>query len=826
MTSLRSFLGARIAFAIALLCAVSSSVEFARAESPTVSSATPQGGLRGTEVEVRFGGNNLGDDPKLITYYPGITVKSIDAVRDKKTNEPTGNAAVATLVIAPDCRPGIHAFRIRTASGLSPMPVLFSVGQLPETAETEPNNDAATAQAIKLDTTVDGGVGNEDTDYYAIEAKKGERISVEVEAMRLGRSLFDPLLILQDADGRELARSDDEAFGWYDAVLSAVAPKDGKYFVVIRETTFGNGSNYRLHIGRFPRPTAVVPAGGKPGETLEVTFLGDATGPWKKKITVPKNPVFYSTYKPGDERGTPLFAEDDKGASPTPLIFRVSDLDNVVESEPNDDFKTQANPGKAPIAFNGVIEKKGDVDCFEFAAKKGEVYEVRVHARSIRSPLDSVLNIYRKSNGSSAGNNDDSGSPDSYLRLNCPVDDIYIVSVKDMLDDGGVNFAYRIEVTPVEPSVRLTAAEKVQYIDTYAYVPQGNRAAVVLNAARRDYAGEIVLDVKGLPKGMKYETVPMASGQTLVPFLLTADDDAPLAPGILDITARATDEKYAGLTGHFSQDSQMLRGNNRPVYEHTIQRFSSAITKKAPFKIDVVQPKVPLVRNGSMDLKVKVKREPGFTAPINIRMLYNPNGTASAAAAKIDEGKDEGLLYVNAGSTADLREWKIVVLGSAQVGNGSIEVASQFVNLQVGEPYFDLTFKPQSVEQGKEMKFVIELENNAEFPGKAQLSLLGLPAETTCEPIEITKDATEAVFTIKTTAKTIVGRHKSVMCNLVVMQNGEPINHTLGPGEVRVDAPPKQVAANTGSPKSGNPATGGASKAAPNKPAVNANNNK
>jgi len=124
------------------------------------------------------------------------------------------------------------------------------------------------------------------------------------------------------------------------------------------------------------------------------------------------------------------------------------------------------------------------------------------------------------------------------------------------------------------------------------------------------------------------------------------------------------------------------------------------------------------------------------------------------------------------------------------------------------------------------MKFVIELENNAEFPGKAQLSLLGLPAETTCEPIEITKDATEAVFTIKTTAKTIVGRHKSVMCNLVVTQNGEPINHTLGPGEVRVDAPPKQVAANTGSPKSGNPATGGASKDAPNKPAVNANNNK
>jgi hypothetical protein len=508
------------------------------------------------------------------------------------------------------------------------------------------------------------------------------------------------------------------------------------------------------------------------------------------------------------------------------LIFRVIDLDNVVEAEPNDDFKTQANPGKAPIAFNGVIEKKGDVDCFEFAAKKGEIYDIRVHARSIRSPLDSVLNIYRKSNANGAGNNDDSGSPDSYLRLNIGADDVYVVSVKDMLGDGGANFAYRVEVTPIEPTVRLTAAEKVQYVDTYAYVPQGNRAAVVLNGARKDYAGELLLDVKGLPKGMKFETVPMASGQTLVPFLLTADDNAEPATGLLDITVRATDEKYAGLKGHFSQDSQLLRGNNRPVYEHTIQRFSSAITKKAPFKIDVVQPKVPLVRNGSMDLKVKVKRDPGFTAPIGIRMLYNPNGTASAAAASIPEGKDEGTLYVNAGATADLREWKIVVLGSAPVGNGSIEVASQFVNLQVGEPYFDVTFKPQSIEKGQELKYVVELENNAEFPGKATATLLGLPADTTCEAIEITKDSTEAVFTVKTTDKTIVGRHKSVMVNLVVTQNGEPINHTLGPGEIRVDAPPKQVAANTGSAKSGGAPNGAAGKGSSDKPAANANNNK
>lgn len=815
MTSRRSFPGLRFVVAA---CAVGFAAS-ASAESPRVSSVTPQGGQRGTEVEVRFGGDNLGDDPQLIIYDPGITLKSIEPTRDKKTQEPTGNSAVAVLAIAPDCRPGLHAFRMRTASGLTTMPVLFTVGYLPEAKEVEPNNEVAKAQPIEMGVTVDGSIGNEDVDYFAIEAKQGERISLEVESMRLGRTLFDAILILLDADGRELARSDDESFGWYDAALTAVAPHDGKYLVVIRETTFGAGSNYRLHVGRFPRPTAVVPAGGKPGETLEVTFLGDAAGPLKKKITVPKDPRFYSANMPADERGTALFAEDKFGASPTPLIFRVNDLDNVVESEPNDDFQTQANPTKAPIAFNGVIEKPGDVDCFEFAATKGQVYEVRVHGRSIRSPLDSVLNIYRKSSGNSAGNNDDSGSPDSYLRLNCNADDTYVVAVKDMLGEGGAGYSYRVEVTPIEPTVRLTIAEKQQYIDTVAYVPQGNRAAVVLNANRKDYGGEMKLDVSGLPPGVKVETVPVAAGQTVIPFMLVADEKAQPATGLLDVTVRATDEKYAALRGHLSQNSIMQRGNNRTVYVYTIQQMTTAVTKRAPFKLELVEPKVPLVRNGTMDLKVRVKRDKDFKAPIAIRMLYNPNGTASAVAAKIEEGKDEGTLFVNAGSTAQMGEFKIAVLGTATVGSGSVEVSSQFITLNIGEPYYDVTFKPQSVEQGKEVKYVVELANNAEFPGKAKFSLVGLPEGAVCEPIEVSQDQTEAVFSIKASDKTMTGRHKSVMCNIVIMQNGEPINQTLGPGELRVDAPPKQVAA--ASPGKAGPNAGSGK---PKNPASNANN--
>ncbi len=85
--------------------------------------------------------------------------------------------------------------------------------------------------------------------------------------------------------------------------------------------------------------------------------------------------------------------------------------------------------------------------------------------------------------------------------------------------------------------------------------------------------------------------------------------------------------------GHILQDTLLVRGqNNRRVWGHKADRMALAVTEEAPFSIEIVQPKVPLVRNGSMDLKVVAKRKEGFTAPIAVRMLYNPPGVGSAGS--------------------------------------------------------------------------------------------------------------------------------------------------------------------------------------------------
>jgi hypothetical protein len=481
----------------------------------------------------------------------------------------------AKLSIAPNCRLGIHALRIRTATGISDLRQ-FSVGALPDVAEKEPNNDFAVPQKIDLGVTINGVVQNEDVDYFLIEAKQGERITAEIEGIRLGMTFFDPFVAIQDMGRFELDSSDDAALVWQDSVASILAPKDGTYVIQVRESAFGgNGAcAYRLHVGRFPRPTAVLPAGGKPGETLAVKWLGDPSGERAEQITLPSQPW----------RQFGLFAHDDKGIAPSPNAFRISELPNLLEAEPNNALAEATAAAEAPVALNGVISQAGDIDSFKFPAKKGQVFDVRVFARAIRSPLDPVL-VIQRSNGAGVGNNDDSGQVDSYLRFTAPDDDQYVVIIRDHLNQGGANYTYRAEVSPVQPRLTLALPERQQYVDVTVSVPKANRTAFLVSAARQDFGGELALEIRDMPAGLTLETVPMAANQTVIPVLLSAGD-VQTAGSLADLVAKPTDANLK-VEGHLVQDSLLVRGqNNTRVWGHVADRMALAVTDEAPFKIE------------------------------------------------------------------------------------------------------------------------------------------------------------------------------------------------------------------------------------------------
>ena len=325
---------------------------------------------------ILFNGARLGDAEEILSYSPGFTVSKLEVVSDTQVK--------ATVKIAADCRLGEHA--LPRANGHRRFARCAPSGSVicPPCREMSRTTSSTSRRTIPLNVTVHGVIDNEDVDYFAVECKKGQRLSAEIEGMRLGNTLFDPYLAILDSKRFELAATDDSPLLGQDAMVrSWCRPTASTSSRCARAPIGGNGAcPYRLHVGTFPRPLAVVPAGGKSGEEIELTFLGDPAGPFKQKVKLPAGPV--------DKFG--VFAQDAGGIAPSPIPFRLSEFGNVLEAEGNNSHQT-ATPFELPNAVNGVIYKPGEVDHFRFKGKKGQTYDVHCYARRLGSPLDSVMTI-------------------------------------------------------------------------------------------------------------------------------------------------------------------------------------------------------------------------------------------------------------------------------------------------------------------------------------------------------------------------------------------------------------------------------------------------
>jgi hypothetical protein len=744
-----------------------------RASAPSLGGIAPRGGQRGTDVTVTFSGARLTDAKEIVFYYPGISVLNLKVVND--------NQLSVNLRIAADCRLGEHAMRVRTASGISELRT-FYVGALPQIQEKEPNSEFTAPQRVPLNVTVTGVIDNEDVDYFAFEAKKGQRVTAEIEAMRLGESLFDPYVAILDSKRFELAASDDAPLLGQDAVASVVIPQDGTYVVQVRESAYGgNGAcNYRLHVGTFPRPTGVLPAGGKPGEEVDVTFLGDPGGDFRQKIKLPNTL----------QEKFGVFAQDANGIAPSANPFRLSEYGNVIEVEPNDTHQ-QATLCALPAALNGVISKPGDIDYFRFKAKKGETYDVHCYARRLGSALDSVMVISYFGGGGIIGN-DDAIGPDSYFRFTAPADKEYVISVTDHLGKGGPNYFYRIEFTPVKPRMTLTIPKVAifsQERQTIA-VPRGNRMASLINVARTDFGGELILGAKDLPKGVATQAENMMPFLDTIPVVFEAAADAPLGGTLAEPTAQFIDLKQP-FPSTFTQVVELVTGGpGQSVYwTHTVSKLAVAVTEEAPFKISIVEPKAPLVHNGSMNLKIVAERKKGYNDAITVVPIFNPPGVGSTGSAVIPAGQTETLFALNANGGAPVRKWKYVVLGVANVGNGPVWVSSQLANLEIAPPYLGLTIERAAAEQGKATEMFCKVQPTTPFAGPAKVNLIGLPPRVTAPEVQITKDTKEFSFKLTIDKASPAGVHRNLFCQLVLMQNGEPVVHNLGSSELRIDVP-------------------------------------
>ncbi len=193
----------------------------------------------------------------------------------------------------------------------------------------------------------------------------------------------------------------------------------------------------------------------------------------------------------------------------------------------------------------------------------------------------------------------------------------------------------------------------------------------------------------------------------------------------------------------------MEYNNQRPFYVVHQHALPAAVTEEIPVKISLVQPKVPLLQTGSMNLKVVAERKNDFKGAITIGLLYSPTGIGTAGLQQIKEGENEGTVTISANGNAPLQKWKVCVVGSADFGKGPVWFSTQLVEVEVVAPLIGGQLVRTFVDQGDSTTMTVKLEQKTPFEGKARLQLLGLPPSTTADEQEITKDDKEVKFNIK-----------------------------------------------------------------------------
>lgn len=818
----------RFTFSVVCLSLLMVSV-VAQAGSPRLGRIVPPGGQRGTTVTVEFTGRYLEQPKEVILYEPGITVEAVEMLEGtpesngRRDRTPATNRVRVRMKLADDCELGPHGMRLLTANGVSdyqrffvsPFPIIDEDEQ-----QRERNDKIEAAKSVVPNTTVQGRMNDPaDVDLYRVEVQRGQRVSAEIEAARLGaeRGLPDLHLAILDANGKQLMAADDSALFIQDPILSLVADRDGVYFVAVRHSIY-NAANetYRLHVGTFSRPTAIFPAGGQVGQELQVKVLGDPRGELTQTVKLPSD-------KPGEFR---FAVVDENVSAPTPNILRVSPFPNVLEAEPNDtpEALSAAPLAEVPAALNGIIEKPGDVDCYRFQAKKGDRYKVHALANAFGSQLDPTISILRTGDkqGRVEARATDSrpnqlGLPpsggmnretlDPIIDFTAPADGEYVLRVEDDRGNGGADFVYRVEIQPetdavltylpLEPENRLTPQAR-QVIN----VPAGNRynTSVATFNTNRAFSGEMELVAVGLPEGVTMTAPHVTAGMPRVPVVFEAAAGLPVQARMIEIYAKPADSSSTTpLVSGFRQTIAMNAYGNNDFYLHTpVDKLVLAVTDPAPFTLEVEEPKSSLVQNGEMAIKFAVRRAEGFDGPVTVNMEWRPNGITGATPIVIKGDQTEGEYLLSAQRNASASVSQVVltcVSGDERPGYydnaNRTYVASKPFKLTVAEPHIDARFARTSIERGKTAKVVVKLNHLRPFTGTAKVTLARLPrgVKLEDEPIrEVKAEDKEVTFTLKATEECLVGNYQGMTLEVTVEEDGQTVRQLSGSGLIRIDA--------------------------------------
>lgn len=569
--------------------------------------------------------------------------------------------------VSAEAAPGVRDFRIATPQGASTVGQLVIVRQ-PVAAEGNENDTLEKAQPLSIPAAACGKIDkNEDVDFYKFHAEAGQALSFHVRSMRLQDRIhdlqnhIDPIMSIRTGQGTTLASNDNHFFG--DPFVHHRFEQAGDYFLEIRDVRYQGNQywEYCVEITNEPFVANVYPLTVARGHATRLEFVGFPSASEATAIVcVPaQNPCGSAEWSLLKDRGA---------TNPVPLL--VTDDPVILEQHSENNQPANSQHVSLPAILAGRIETEGDVDCYAFAARKGESYAFEVRARREGSELDSHIRILDEQRRQLVTSDDMRWGKRSYSdswieNWTAPADGLFVLEIRDLHTRGGPGFVYAIAASRAKPCFQL-------WLDTdKTQLTPGTSGVVFVRAERKNgFAGEIQLSIDGLPPGVEASCGRILAQGDDGCILLTADHDAQLVASNIVVRGTSTQTLPDGevltlaASAHTFQEIYQPGGGRGhwPVEMHTVcvgQRMDLwAVT------LDTYD--ITLKPGETRKIAVTIDRAPGFDKNVTLDVTYNHLGS----------------IYGNPlpkGVKLELKESKTLLTGKESAGSITLSAAKDAV---------------------------------------------------------------------------------------------------------------------------------------------------
>lgn len=775
--------------------------------APKLNSLSPEWIQRGTTIDVTLTGENLADVAQILfDGDPGLSATNLPLPAPPKptiTIESTGGGITRAepgsvkedkrlrikVTASVDASLSPRELRVVAPGGVSGS-LQINVGQWPEIARREANTTLDEAQPVGLPAVISGVLdAMAQTNYYRFKASKGEDLIFEVDAARRGSPLDSSLAVLDPA-GKELARNEDGV--GLDSLLFFTAPDDGDYIVKLRDYQYrgGNKYKYRLYAGPLPYVEAIFPFGGQRGKSVEVALTGhNLDGTAKMTLNIE------ATARRGRQE---IRAATPRGYS-NPVAFEVSDLDSILETEPNDE-SDQAQTVKAPVVINGRVGRAKDVDCFKFKSAADQKLVCEVAAGRFGSTLDALLSL-SETNGDVIAQNDDTAGADARIEFDAKKDTEYVVTLRDLTGRGGDSFGYRLSIRP--PSAGAKAGFSARFLPDTLRVHRDGSTPLRCEVTRAGgFEGPVRFAFADLPTGVFAEPLVLPKGSSSGLILLSAAKGAPLLSFPILLTASGV---INGKT--VAVNATPLNG------DQAAKQAYLTVLETGPFQIEATTLAASLEQGQSTTIEVFAQRRDGFAGDIGLvaegfsagREPLSKSFAGGKGAIKGTETLGQITLKPKMDSETGTRT--IVVRGEATVDG---RLVTQYTRpLPISVTQYPLVVSstlsrlsvtvlpPDSSSAASEAETKIKVDRRAGFKGDVKLDLEGLPAGIQTELTKIPEGVAETTLKLVATDKAPAGTNVTITVVGSGLFKDRTYKSRSGPITLTISAPePVQVVTN------------------------------